>query len=215
MSSAVITLYGMAKFFSMRDDDLFKNLNLPVGIDKQILTNNIILKGAEFEVLYSDAYFMQDVIGNWGDKWNRTFTKWITALNLEYNPLENYDRIEEWDETDSGNVHNVGSGTNIENTTDNGSNSTENKISAFNSETYQPDTTLAGTSSNTIEAESSMSNLADITHEKTNNKTGRAHGNIGVTTSQQMLQAELDLASWNIYEHITDLFLREFIIPIY
>ena len=48
-----------------------------------------------------------------------------------------------------------------------------------------------------------------FTHE------GRIHGNIGVTTSQQMLQAELDIAEWNIYEHITDLFLTEFVIPIY
>lgn len=215
MSSAVLTLYGIAKYFDIHEDDLFKNLTLPAGIDKKTLTDNIILRGAEFEVLYSDAYFFQEVIGSWSSKWNRTFTKWIDALNLEYNPLENYDRTEEWDETDSGNVHNVGSGTNVENTTDNGSNSTENKISAFNSEVYQPETTLAGTSSNTIAANSSMSNLADITHAKTNNKTGRAHGNIGVTTSQQMLEAELKIASWNIYEHITDLFLQEFIIPIY
>ena len=54
--------------------------------------------------------------------------------------------------------------------------------------------------------------------EKENSKTiheGRIHGNIGVTTSQQMLEAELKIAEWNIYEHITDLFLSEFIIPIY
>jgi len=46
-------------------------------------------------------------------------------------------------------------------------------------------------------------------------RTGRAHGNIGVTTSQQMLQSELDIVAWNIYEHITDLFLQEFVIPVY
>ena len=44
---------------------------------------------------------------------------------------------------------------------------------------------------------------------------GRIHGNVGVTTSQQMLEAELSLAEWNLYEHITDLFLSEFVIPIY
>ena len=45
--------------------------------------------------------------------------------------------------------------------------------------------------------------------------TGHTHGNIGVTTSQQMLEAELKIDEWNIYEHITDLFLTEFVIPIY
>ena len=54
-----------------------------------------------------------------------------------------------------------------------------------------------------------------ISHLKRTVRDGRIHGNIGVTTSQQMLQAELDIAQWNLYEHITDLFLSEFVIPIY
>ena len=45
--------------------------------------------------------------------------------------------------------------------------------------------------------------------------TGRIHGNIGVTTSQQMLQSELDIARFNIYEEITDLFLKELTIYTY
>lgn len=43
----------------------------------------------------------------------------------------------------------------------------------------------------------------------------RAFGNIGVTTSQQMLQAELDIDAWNVYEHITDLFIDEFCVLLY
>ena len=41
------------------------------------------------------------------------------------------------------------------------------------------------------------------------------HGNIGVTTSQQMLTQELELGYWNVYEKITELFLQEFVIPVY
>ena len=43
----------------------------------------------------------------------------------------------------------------------------------------------------------------------------RLFGNIGVTTSQQMLQSELDIARWNLYEHIADLFAQEFCIMVY
>ena len=43
----------------------------------------------------------------------------------------------------------------------------------------------------------------------------RLYGNIGVTTSQQMLQSELDVARWNVYEQIADLFVDEFCIMIY
>ena len=45
--------------------------------------------------------------------------------------------------------------------------------------------------------------------------SGRTHGNIGVTTSQQMLEAELKISKWNIYEEITNLFLNEFVIYTY
>ena len=38
------------------------------------------------------------------------------------------------------------------------------------------------------------------------------YGNIGVTTSQQMLSDELDIQAWNIYEHITDAFLTDMVI---
>lgn len=59
----------------------------------------------------------------------------------------------------------------------------------------------------------------DLTSERTDDllgeHTGRIHGNIGVTTSQQMLQSELDLGYWNIYQKISDIFLTEFVIPIY
>ena len=48
-----------------------------------------------------------------------------------------------------------------------------------------------------------------------NTHKGRMFGNIGVTTSQQMLQSELDIARWNMYEHIADLFASEFCIMVY
>lgn len=41
------------------------------------------------------------------------------------------------------------------------------------------------------------------------------YGNIGVTTSQQMLESELNIATWNLYEHISDIFIDEFCILIY
>lgn len=48
-----------------------------------------------------------------------------------------------------------------------------------------------------------------------NKHTGRMYGNIGVTTSQQMLKSEIDIARWNMYEHIADLFASEFCIMVY
>ena len=44
MSDAKITLYGMSHFFELHGGDLFKNLELPDGIDKDVLENNLVIQ---------------------------------------------------------------------------------------------------------------------------------------------------------------------------
>ena len=220
MATAKITLIGFSNYFESLNDDLFKFLNVPAGIDKQTLVNNILLQGGEFEVLYSDPVFLQNMIGVWSNKWQRTMTKWIDALNIEYNPLENYDRMEEWDDnnvrtgTTKRNESMSGHDNSISNSA--GSGNTENTRSAYNSSVYQPHDNAASSSSgsNTSDA-TTTANTNGTVNENQNellHKTGRAHGNIGVTTSQAMLQAEIDISKWNIYEEITNLFMTEFCI---
>ena len=211
MATAKITMIDLQRWMLANNDSLFSLMTLPEGIDKDTLTDNILLRGGEFEVLYSDPVFMRDMVSMWARKWNRTFTKWVNALAIEYSPLENYDRQEDWTDTrnrkDSASDGTTGSSS----VTDGGS--TEKKVSAYDSSTYQPSEKVE--TSNTSGTTSSGS-LTHSGEEHVGDKhTGRIHGNIGVTTSQMMLESELSVAEWNLYEHITDLFLSEFIIPIY
>ena len=207
MASSKMTLIGMNIFMLNMNDDLFKNLSLPEELDKSTLTNNILLRGGEFEAAYSDPTAMQSIIGIWSNKMQPTFTRWVEALKIEYAPLENYDRMEHWtDETDgTGSSESSGS---VDTTT---GDTSELQKSAYDQSTYSPyektinDGTVGTTTSDTTGT--TMSN--DSEHN------GRIHGNIGVTTSQQMLLQELDLGYWNVYEKITELFLQEFVIPVY
>ena len=243
MSSAKITTVGFYQYMNAYNNDLFGLLNLPPGIDKNTLINNILLRGGEFEVIYSNPDFYKSAIGLWSNKHYRTFEKWINALNIDYNPLENYDRMEEWTDsgtrTNTGTVSDTGSITNTgtqstnttgkDNLTGSGNSTNTDEISAYNSASFQNDKKNTTNSSNSSETntttnstrtdnltESNSNTRTDNLSEKTNsNRIGRAHGNIGVTTSQQMLQSELDIAKWNIYEQITDLFLSEFCIMVY
>lgn len=59
--------------------------------------------------------------------------------------------------------------------------------------------------------------IGDTTSDESENSshTGHLYGNIGVTTSTQMLEDYLRVERWNIYEHIADLFADEFCIQIY
>lgn len=207
MASSKMTLIGMNIFMSNMNDDLFKNLSLPEGLDKSTLTNNILLRGGEFEVAYSDPTAMQSIIGIWSNKMQPTFTRWVKALAIDYAPLENYDRIEHWTDETTGEGTSESNGS-VDTTTGDTSELTK---SAYDQSTYSPyektinDGTVGTTTSDTTGT--TMSN--DSEHN------GRIHGNIGVTTSQQMLVQELELGYWNVYEKITELFLQEFVIPVY
>ena len=107
----------------------------------------------------------------------------------------------------------------------------EDEVSAFDSSNYQPsakntteddgtDTlTHSGTDtvdySGTIKDEYGEGTSGNENENSTNTHSGRIHGNVGVTTSQQMLSAEYEVARFNIIDQITDMFILEFCIPIY
>lgn len=231
MSNYKITLPGLEAAANEQNLSLFDFLTLPIGIDKTILTDTIILQSDTFEVLYSDIEFLRYAIGAWGRRNYRTFDKWIKALNIEYSPLENYDRREEWTDAGYRNVKtdddmtgsSSSSGSEESEDSSSGSGSKENRRSAFNDSTYQnydkEDSTSSdsGSSSSEFSNTGSTSSNRDIEEKETNGntRTGRAHGNIGVTTSQQMLESELEIARFNIYNQISDMFINEFIIPVF
>ena len=231
MSLSKITLIGMQQYFLNIEQSLFDNLTVPEGIDKDYLVDNILLEGGEFEVLYSNPEFVRDAIGVWSHKWQRTFEKWVAALAIEYAPLENYDRIEDWEDQlnkgvsssarrDSGNTRTFN---NQDKRTIDTTAISEDEVSAFDSSDYQPSAknTVDNDGTDTMDYSGTIKDeFGEGTsgNEKENSKSvhgGRIHGNIGVTTSQQMLQQELDISKWNLIDQITDLFLQEFCILIY
>ena len=157
------------------------------------LLSTLISRAASFCVLYPDPDYFQLMNGEWWARWKDAFAKMFTALNIEYNPIENYDRHENW--TDSGE-----SGSEISS-----SGTVENQVSAFDSSSYSPhDKEISSNGS-----EASATN--EDTHE------GRIHGNIGVTTSQQMLESEMILQEkWgSVYTHIADCFISEMLVAVY
>ena len=198
MSLAKITLIG---FYNTYADliPIFNDLVLPAGIDKELFINSLLLDAGEFEVLYADPDFFRSAVGIWGKKWYRTFEKWYAALQVKYDPLNNYDRTEEWVTDNTTNV--------TDSSTSSGSTSTTTNKSSYDSSTLTPYESISGTSSG------NNSGNSNVTGSEM--KTGRAYGNIGVTTSQQMLQSELELQEWNLYQHMIDLFKTELLIPIY
>ena len=219
MSIAKLTLIGMYKYGMLTNVDIFSGLTTPTGIDKTKLKNVILMNGAEFEVLYSDLNYMQFLISIWSDKMQHTMSRWAKALSIDYNPLENYDRMEDW--VDSGErkdrMSRSDSGMNWSaGYKDYGSTDTTD-VAAFDSSTYSPKEMVTNTGGGIDEAGNQTMTSGTSENTGTDNAvhTGRTHGNIGVTTSQQMLQAELEVAKFNVYNELADLFLQEFCIYTY
>ena len=198
-----IPLYSFYRW----DDTLFDLLEVPDGIDKDKLIDNILLEAGERSVIYSDPEFLKNAIGIWSNTYQATFERWAKALAIEYDPLENYDRREEW--TDERNTETSTEDTQTTEQTTSGTN-TQTRVAYPDNQWHDGIKDVdSGSQDVTVNGSGSGTGSETAEHE------GRIHGNIGVTTSQQMLQSELDLGYWNIIVKITDLFIENFIIMIY
>lgn len=190
-----LSILGLYRYGESVSSDLFKNLSLPDGIDTDLVENTILEQCAEFELVYPEFEYMQFSIGLWSKRWNRTFTKWYEALQINYEPLNNYDRTETWTETDTGSAS----------SSDSASSESDNFVTAYNSDELHEQSRNEAASTGSQTAESTNTIV----------KTGRAYGNIGVTTSQQMLESELEIARFNLVQQIVDVFKTEYCILVY
>lgn len=173
---------------------------LPSGVSLEHLKDAIILECAELEILIPNPALFAGLVKRWAARKSLSWTRYYAAIHATYNPLENYDRQEQEAIQESGENSAESAGTTA--------GTDEEKVSAFNSGTYQPKTQVTRLGNADTETSGDFSrNL---------NRSGRIHGNIGVTTSQQMLAAELDITPrLDIYEKIVADFKAQFCILVY
>lgn len=193
------------------DSTIFNGLTLPEEADKSIFINSFLLEYGECRLLYPNIDFLKLAISNFSAKWQSNIERIFSAIEAEYNPLHNYDRHEEIDEdntrTKTGTVTLDMDG-DIE--TEYDSMTDERTVSAYNETTYQPDSKNVrdGTATDTYDrTDETTYNTEDgevIDHD------AHIYGNIGVTTSQTMLQAEIDLRkAENFYHIVGEMLYRE------
>lgn len=247
-----ISLDGIMSYLESQNIPLFSDVSLPAGIDRETLVNTIYQDGAEFGVIYPDPIFLRSSVNAWFNTKYNTFSKWYAVLNMEYNPIENYDRMEAWNDTgtvsdtgvreDTGTSRDTTESTTTLNATTEGNtettthseSETTTTVSAFNDGDYQPHDKVSSINETTTNSEDSEIR-EDVTRydEEKNGQTtfeshttgerttggehsGRIHGNIGVVTSQAMVEAEIELRrNYNIYNMISDCFCDEFLIQVY
>ena len=223
MSLAKMTILGMETYLKDENSSLFKDISLPNGIDKNLVVDTIILKCAELETFYPDPYYMKAVTEHFFLKKYHTFEEWLKGLEATYNPIENYDRYEDWNDIGRKSSDTDTNGSNSSKASDTtgvtGSGTTTNTVTTDNSNVYQPDnqTTSNSGSNSTSSTEGSgeMKNHTNFLEDTAGSHKGRTHGNIGVTTAPQMLEEFYKISEWNIYDHIADAYKSEFCVGVY
>ena len=111
------------------------------------------------------------------------------------------------------------------------SGTTEHDISAYDQTGYTPsskDTVNNGTNKNSVTGDETLNTtgtdkhntkgkVADLSGHENNSDRHDAHiyGNIGVTQAGDMLRNWYDISQWNLFDHMSDCFTNELLIPVY
>ena len=151
----------------------------------------------------------------YNDNWGKEFD----TLIAQYNPIENYNMVEQMtnDITSilyghqnqrTNNLSDAKTGT--ETTAPNLTNTETNKVFGFNSSSAVNDSerSVATTGSSTLTHNTTDAHTGTQTDTESGTDTHTRNyrltrsGNIGVTTSQQMLQAERELYVWNFFNDV-------------
>lgn len=189
---------------------LFDGLQVPDGVDKETVIENLLLSTMELEVMISSGPVMARALAAYSAAMLPSWTRYAKALGLEYNPLDTDERTRtlehagEDSNTRSPNLTTTGQ--------NNGSDSTTREVVGFDSAQLQmaeKNTTQLGTG-NTIT--STGTDTSEGTNKYTDTETfqGRAG-----KSAQSLVTAEIALASENAVAKIVDDIKQKFCLLVY
>lgn len=228
---ATMSLMGLYQW----NNALFSEMVLPENVSRETLIDNLLAETAELEVIYPDYRFMQAMIGRWSTKEIKIWEHLLETTEYVYDPIENYNRFEQWTDVRDGERKSSSDSTNKGETTFNGKTeangvdktdtNTDENVSAYNETDFTPakqvDTDSTTKTEAEQESESETKSKTNITSETTDNSKdnathdGHVHGNIGVTSTQDLLIQERKIAEFNIYDYIINSFKKRFCLLVY
>ena len=213
--SATMSVWGIYQI----SPTLFDGLSVPNGVDKENVKDNILLESENLEVLYSNPDFLKAAITVWSTERLPIWTKLYETTQYEYNPIENYDRYEEG--TNSASGTSSGSNTASESGESSGTSSGQNESissnTAYDSNSFADSSkgTSSGTNSTTNEESRESTNSGNNEYENSGSFTTHVHGNIGVRSSQELIEQERRIADFCITSYIVEEFIDKFCIGVY
>lgn len=207
MAFASISVLGLYTW----NDELFDNLVLPDGMSRDVLIPELVTECSDFPLLYPDYDFMKMLIGVWSTKELSIWQAMFRSENFEYNPIENYDRYEQISREVEGSSS--GSASNTRQASGSNSGETKDSSTAYNTTTYQETNKTNTTGSSSESGSDSGESSTESSGSET--VTSHMHGNIGVTTAQQMIEGYRAVSDFCTYDFIIKSFKNRFCIQVY
>ena len=192
------------------DNTVLDEFALPANVSRETFRMELFRNCAELELLYSDPDVLRPMLKYWSANRLPIWEELEKTLHYEYNPIENYDRREDWSDDSVSEASGNSNTTSSINT----NHTTTNKIAAFNA--AEDDQLKTRDTTNNIASDKSTSSGDSTTNTSAgSNHTGRMHGNIGVTTTQAMIKEQRDVVQFSVIEYIVNDFKHDFCLMVY
>lgn len=199
-----------------KTDDPLIGISVPPPINAQAVRSAIITRCGLLTPIYNDPNTFRQTVTDWFFEKQWTFEHLINVIKVEYNPIENYDRYETEKTTDDRKRQETRSGSDTHSGTDKENRDITNTISAENSSSYQPDNKSEMDSDTTYGHRIARQDSSNGIENGSGTRESHLHGNIGVTTNQQMIEQELELLRhFDIYGFIAEEFEKAHMLMIY
>lgn len=207
----LLSVMGLYQF----DDTILDVMALPDGVNLDLIKAGILTECAELEIMLPDPDVFRTSLGYWSRSQLPIWQKLYDSTQLEYNPIWNKDgtitetrHLEKTENETRNNTETRDLESGAETTA-------TGKTAGYNSSALQNQdqttTTGSGTDTGTVTNNGRASNTGE--HDET--VTRRETGNIGITTTQQMLKEQRDVVQFDIYKYIIQDFKSMYCIGVY
>lgn len=222
MARALLPLATLYEYDSTILDGFYSK-----GVSKSDMIEHFLLSYGDMTPVYHRPDYLKRHVASVAKSLQWSIDRLWEVTQLEYNPIENYDRQEKWTDKEKGTYDKgtaVTDGTykkgTVSETAGQGETVTHS-VAAFNASTAQlanvDESKQNGTNSTSYGADTSSTTQTFGTDKSTGESEheGRVHGNVGVTTSQQMIQSEIDLVVYNYMDKVCELYAQRLLIGVW
>ena len=220
---AVVDLIGMYNY----DKTVLDLMQIPEALDRDAFIDNLLMETAEMELLYNNVGFLKQAIGSWSAKNITVWNSLYDTTQYEYNPIWNKDghTLETETRDLAGSDHTTDNTDRVDNLQDKETrdldDDTTHSVYGFNSSTSAPESKDVGNYNGTDTYDHTGRQDIDRTFDKATTDTGTItherteQGNIGLTSTQQLIQEQREVVKLNLMDIIIKDFIQRFCIGIY